>query len=54
MFERLEDTAGINEALVRKGVSLKESYLAGQDLEGYFMELVGKTTDVRLRQTSLC
>ena len=54
VFERLEDTAGINEALVRKGVSLKESYLAGQDLEGYFMELVGKTTDVRLRQTSLC
>lgn len=42
VFERLEDTAGINEALVRKGVSLKESYLAGQDLEGYFMELVGE------------
>lgn len=42
VFEGLEDTAGINMALMKKGVCLKESYLAGQDLEGYFMELVGK------------
>ena len=41
VFEGLDDTAGINGALVRKGILLKESYLAGQDLEGYFMELVG-------------
>ncbi len=42
VFEGLEDTARINRALVEKGIALKESYLAGQDLEGYFMELVGK------------
>jgi len=42
VFEGLEDTAGIHKVLIEKGVSLKESFLAGQDLEGYFMELVGK------------
>ena len=42
VFEGLEDTARINGALASKGISLKESYLAGQNLEGYFVELVGK------------
>ncbi len=42
VFEGLEDTAGINKALVEGGVSLKESYLTGQSLEGYFVELVGE------------
>ena len=41
VFEGLEDTARINGTLVKKGISLKESHLAGQNLEGYFMELVG-------------
>lgn len=43
VFEGLEDTARINQALVQNGVALRESYLAGQDLEGYFMELLGST-----------
>lgn len=42
VFEGLEDTARINGALASKGIALKESYLAGQNLEGYFVELVGK------------
>ena len=42
VFERLEDPSQINMALMEKGIRLKESYLSGQDLEGYFMELVGK------------
>ena len=39
VFERLSDTAETNRLLVENGVILRESYLAGQDLEGYFMEL---------------
>lgn len=42
IFERFEDSAGINRALVVGGVALRESMLAGQDLEGYFMELLGE------------
>lgn len=41
VFEGLDNTAKINQALVENGVTLRESYLAGQDLEGYFMELLG-------------
>lgn len=41
VFERLDASAKINQVLVQNGVSLRESYLAGQDLEGYFMELLG-------------
>ncbi len=39
IFERLSDTAETNRQLVENGVILRESYLTGQDLEGYFMEL---------------
>ncbi len=42
VFERLSDTSGTNRILMENGVELRESYLAGQDLEGYFMELLGK------------
>lgn len=45
IFERLDDSADINRTLVQNGVSLKESYLAGQDLEGYFMELTGSSAE---------
>ena len=45
IFENLENSAEINRTLVENGVSLRESYLAGQDLEGYFMELLGSTED---------
>ncbi len=41
VFEKLEDSWIINRELVQAGVMLKESYLAGQDLEGYFMDLLG-------------
>ena len=42
IFEVLENSAEINRVLIQNGVSLKESYLAGQDLEGYFMELLNE------------
>lgn len=45
IFERLEDSADINRALIQNGVSLRESYLAGQDLESYFMELTGNSAE---------
>lgn len=41
IFERLEETEKTNRELIVGGVNVKESYLAGQDLEGYFMELLG-------------
>ncbi len=41
VFEGLDRTWAVNRELVQGGVNLKESYLAGQDLEGYFMELLG-------------
>ncbi len=40
IFERLEDSAVINRTLILNDISLCESRLTGQDLEGYFMELV--------------
>lgn len=41
IFEHLEDTARVNQCLLQAGIEVKESYLTGQDLESYFMELVG-------------
>ena len=41
IFEHLERTAETNRVLIENGVALRESYLAGQDLEGYFMQLLG-------------
>lgn len=41
LFEHLEETEQTNRELILGGVGVKESYLAGQDLEGYFMELLG-------------
>lgn len=43
IFENIEESSYINRSLVMGGVELKESYLAGQDLEGYFMDLLGNT-----------
>lgn len=43
IFEKLEETAMVNRILVMGGVALTESYLAGQDLEGYFMDLLGNS-----------
>lgn len=44
IFERYDEAEAINKALVTGGVALRESIFAGQDLEGYFMELLGGDT----------
>lgn len=41
VFDGLDHAWKLNQELVQGGVRLKESYLTGQDLEGYFMELLG-------------
>ncbi len=41
IFENLEEPWKINQELISGGVKVSESYLSGQDLEGYFMELLG-------------
>ena len=43
VFDGLENSAEMNQTLIQNGIRLKESCLAGQDLEGYFMELLGNT-----------
>ncbi len=45
LFEGLEHSAQINQVLIQNDISLHESYLTGQDLEGYFMELLGDTPE---------
>lgn len=40
VFEQLEETERTNRTLITGGIEIKESYLAGQDLEGYFMDLL--------------
>lgn len=41
VFDHFETMEQINREFILNGVNIKESYLAGQDLEGYFMELLG-------------
>lgn len=41
VFEKLDMQEEMNRELILGGVNIRESYLAGQDLEGYFMELLG-------------
>lgn len=41
VFDNFETMEQINRELILNGVNIKESYLSGQDLEGYFMELLG-------------
>lgn len=45
VFDSFELQEKINRELILGGVNLKESYMAGQDLEGYFMELLGGETN---------
>lgn len=45
VFEHLDEPERTNRELIAGGVDVKESYLAGQDLEGYFMELLGGGQD---------
>ena len=46
VFESLEHSWQWNQELVQGGVKLMESYLTGQDLEGYFMDLLGGESNV--------
>lgn len=43
IFDHPENSAAINQTLIQNGIRLKESCLVGQDLESYFMELLGST-----------
>lgn len=42
IFEHLQESGRINKELILGGVEVKQSYLAGQDLEAYFMERLGE------------
>lgn len=42
IFEQLDNMAKVNRELMLAGIEIRESYQAGQDLEGYFMELTGE------------
>lgn len=46
VFDEIDNSWVINRELVEGGIHLKESYLAGQDLEGYFMDLLGGASNV--------
>ena len=46
VFENLEQTQRTNRELIQNNVEVIESYLVGQDLEGYFMEILGGSEDV--------
>lgn len=49
VFENLSRAGEINRELVLGGVNIAESFLAGQDLEGYFMELLGEERNGRVQ-----
>lgn len=42
IFGHLDEAAKINRVLMEGGVEIVESYLKGQDLEGYFMDRLGE------------
>lgn len=46
IFEHLDDLEETNRKLILNGVNIKETYLSGQDLEGYFMDLLGGESHV--------
>lgn len=46
IFDHLDETAKINRCLIEDGIDVRESYIAGQDLEGYFMDLLGGEKNV--------
>ncbi|MBE5876732.1 MAG: ABC transporter ATP-binding protein [Lachnospiraceae bacterium] len=46
VFESFELQEQMNRELILGGVNIRESYMAGQDLEGYFMDLLGGGSDV--------
>lgn len=41
VFDNFEMQEQMNKELILGGVNIRESFLTGQDLEGYFMELLG-------------
>lgn len=46
VFDGIDNSWVMNRELIEGGIHLKESYLAGQDLEGYFMDLLGGASNV--------
>ena len=40
IFEQLDNSVEINRRLMLEGIGIQENYLAGQDLESYFMDLI--------------
>lgn len=40
VFEQLDNSVEINRELMLEGIGIKENYLAGQDLESYFMDMI--------------
>nr|WP_304058432.1 ATP-binding cassette domain-containing protein [Enterocloster clostridioformis] len=44
VYERLDATKEINRVVVTSGIGLKESRFAGEDLEGYFMERMDRSS----------
>lgn len=44
VYERLDATEEINRVVVTSGIGLKESRFAGEDLEGYFMERMDRSS----------
>lgn len=47
IYEQLEQSSNINRRLILAGINIRESYLAGQDLESYFMNLVENGTTLK-------
>lgn len=45
VFDNLERQEQMNRELILGGVNIRESFLTGQDLEGYFMELLGGSSN---------
>lgn len=46
IFEHLENSAEISRRLLLAGINVRETYLAGQDLESYFMDLTDSENKV--------
>ena len=46
VFERLNESAGLNTELVTSGISVREISLRNEELETYFLNLTGGATHV--------
>ena len=46
VYERLNESAALNEKLVKSGVSVSQIAVTGMELETYFLNLTGGATNV--------